>query len=466
MATAGQWQKRAANRLKQEATGRHLSREAIRETERGPAGRVTAKEFRTWAAKEITEKGYITATTTGKTRRDWDMAPANREVIQRRAGPEAHRAEVESRVRKWIHDQTAQDTAAPARVPHLTPPMVQALLHTHTKEGRSAVQIMAAMVMMAAEGELTVMWRVEGSGGGSRNIWTEIERVLQEWGEQANRIVSAAQRGGRVQQVREGRLTALDFGSGWNGASEGIANVMAVYGIDKERQLLGRTIGTTVPDMRMDFTKGKGDLVKKAMQAGKLKEHEMPYCHFSPSCTQESILQHLEKAQGRGSGEHAGKERSAGQVKALEEMVEGIRKHRHRVPGWSYTVEQPRGSAVAKMDEVREVLGEPVEVRQCCYGWKHCKPTWVWTDLYPEWWQPRPFKEGECQWCQACNTGTRHEERMTRRDANDKRPPAGTSTMKGYSRDARWNRINPNLAAEWAAAAMEKWTASADLRKR
>lgn len=65
-----------------------------------------AKEFRTWAAKEITEKGYITATT-GKTRRDWDMAPTNREVIQRRAGPEAHRVEVESRVKRWIHEQTA-----------------------------------------------------------------------------------------------------------------------------------------------------------------------------------------------------------------------------------------------------------------------------------------------------------------------------------------------------------------------
>ena len=177
-------------------------------------------------------------------------------------------------------------------------------------------------------------------------------------------------------------------------------------------------------------------------------------------------MQHLEKAQGRGSGEHAGKERSPEQTKALLEMIEGIRKHRSRVPGWSYTVEQPRGSAVAKMPEVREVLGAPVEVRQCCYGWKHCKPTWVWTDLYPEWWQPREFEEGKCQWCHACNTGTRHEERMTRRDANDRRPPAGTSTMPGYSRDARWNRIAPPLAEQWAAAALRRWEATEHLRKQ
>ena len=35
-----------------------------------------------------------------------------------------------------------------------------------------------------------------------------------------------------------------------------------------------------------------------------------------------------------------------------------------------------------------------------------------------------------------------------------------------YSRDARWNRIAPPLAEQWAAAAMRKWAASADLRKK
>ena len=53
--------------------------------------------------------------------------------------------------------------------------------------------------------------------------------------------------------------------------------------------------------------------------------------------------------------------------------------------------------------------------------------------------------------------GEPHAERMTRRDADDHRPQAGTSTMPGYARDARYNRVNCNLAEEWAKAARHRW---------
>ena len=104
-------------------------------------------------------------------------------------------------------------------------------------------------------------------------------------------------------------------------------------------------------------------------------------------------------------------------------------------------------------------LGEPTEVRQCCYGYRHCTPTWVWTNLYAEWWRPREFGRGKCQWCHACNTGGQHQERMTRRDADDHRPQVCTSTMPGYARDARCNRISRDLAEEWARAARDRWEA-------
>ena len=95
MTDAGEWQERAADRFKEEATGKHLSRESIRVTERGPAGRVKAKEFRAWAVKEIEKQGYATATTTGKTQRDWDLAPTNRAVTSAarwRANRRAHKS--------------------------------------------------------------------------------------------------------------------------------------------------------------------------------------------------------------------------------------------------------------------------------------------------------------------------------------------------------------------------------------
>ena len=77
----------------------------------------------------------------------------------------------------------------------------------------------------------------------------------------------------------------------------------------------------------------------------------------SVSCTEESINQRLEKAKGAGSGQHAGKRRSKQQTRAVREVVEGVKAHREREPRWAYTVEQPRGSAMAEMATVKKHLG-------------------------------------------------------------------------------------------------------------
>ena len=73
--------------------------------------------------------------------------------------------------------------------------------YTH-KAGQDSSTDQTVLAIMAAEGELTVMWRVEGSGGSSRDIWAEIKQVLQEWGRNADSTVAAARQGGRVQQVK------------------------------------------------------------------------------------------------------------------------------------------------------------------------------------------------------------------------------------------------------------------------
>ena len=125
-------------------------------------------------------------------------------------------------------------------------------------------------------------------------------------------------------------------------------------------------------------------------------------------------------------------------------------------PGFTYTVEQPEGSALAKDPEVIKVLGQPTLVRQCCYGYLHCKPTLIWTNLTPEEWTPRSFKKGETTWCKCCRAGVMHKERIIRRNSSDKRPAAGSKKMKGFTFEAVKNRINPNLAEELATAAMNK----------
>ena len=144
------------------------------------------------------------------------------------------------------------------------------------------------------------------------------------------------------------------------------------------------------------------------------------------------------------------------QQRAIKEILTTIHEYSHISPAWTWTVEQPQGSAMGAMQEVKEVLGEPILVHQCCYGYKHCKPTWIWTNLQG-YWTPRTFKRGKCYHCKACDTGTMHEERMTRRDASDLRPPAGESTMKGFTREAARSRIAPDLAEEIANAAMARW---------
>ena len=50
-----------------------------------------------------------------------------------------------------------------------------------------------------------------------------------------------------------------------------VSRVMTAYGVDRERRLLGRTIGWTVPDLRNDFTKGGGDLVGKVLKDGQVR---------------------------------------------------------------------------------------------------------------------------------------------------------------------------------------------------
>ena len=412
-----------------------------------------ARDFRAWLATEIQLKGYTTAETVGKRPRDADMAPQNAPTTKRRA-VETARGAAERKVRRWVHEQTAGCKGEP----HLTPPMVAAAIHNLGTNGTTAREVLAAIVSVAAETQLTVTWRVQGRGGASKDGMKEVREVFQQWGMSATEVTRVTRMAkAKVRDHEDGTLVGLDYGEGWGGMKEGMSRVMTVYGIDTKRHLMGQHIGTTVPDIRADLTKGAGDLMQRTLARAKVAQKEHPYAHFSVSCTEESINQRLEKAKGAGSGQHAGKRRSKQQTRAVREVVEGVKAHREREPRWAYTVEQPRGSAMAEMATVKKHLGQPVEVRMCCYGYKHCKPTWLWTNLYPRYWQPRPFKKGQCTHCNACNTGTIHPERMTRRDKNDKRPPAGTSTMPGYSRDARWNRVAPELAEELAQAALTRW---------
>ena len=452
--SAGGWKERAATQLKELASGKYLSKEAIKMTEKGAAGRVPVKAFRAWLVTEIAQRKYRTATTLEATdrKREWELMPQNRETTK---VARTSRGTAEQKVRAWVHNQTS----GTKKKPHLTPPMVAAMIQSVARRGISVSEVLAAALIVAEEQDITITWRLKTKARVTRDGIQEATAAMQQWGmtaEEVARVTAAA--GARVTQLtNEAQTVAIDFGEGWGGAKEGMTRVMTTYGMDTARQYKGVKEGRAVPDLRGDFGAGQGDLVYRTLRKAAVRVDEHRMALFAPNCTEESILQRLEEAQDRGKGPQAGKERSQAQQCAVREVVMGIVQHREREPRWTYVVEQPKGSALAQHPLVLEHLGAPVEARGCCYGYRHSKPTWLWTNLTAEDWTSREFRKGRCTHCQQCNSGTLHEERMTRRDRHDKRPAAGTSTMQGFSKKARWNRMAPDLAESLARGALKRW---------
>ena len=462
MEKAGAWKERVETILAA-APGKYISKECIRSIERGPAGRVRVAVKRAFIAETMEAKKLKTATkkeTKKGNRAVWDLMPSERKFTQMLNNSEtAQEANVMRRVRRWVHShaETGRGT------PHLTAPMVSAMKKNLGKKENNitAREVEAGIVNMAAEGGVTATWRPAGRGKATRTqeqAMQDARSTMAGWGLSEEQVVERITLAAHKVTVHAGNLVALDFGEGYGGMKEGMTRVMQTYGIDRDRHSKGKE-GKTTPDLQTDFRAGEEqsaqNLVRLALKQALVREEEHPYAHFSPDCDPESILNRLEKENGRGRGSHAGKAREPTQEKAVRAVIRAITEQSERNPAWAWTLEQPKGSAMQEM--IPQEMGEPVEVHQCCYGYLHCKPTWIWTNLYPRYWKPRPFKKGQCSHCHACNTGQMHEERMLRRGSHDTRPPAGTATMPGFTREAARNRIAPDLAEELARAALRKW---------
>jgi len=189
----------------------------------------------------------------------------------------------------------------------------------------------------------------------------------------------------------------------------------------------------------MDARQGKTDMVRHITRKAHAKDGAVIAMHTSPNCQRHPIAQRLEEAQHRST--HAA---TLVQEEEMVRMLVGsILKECRRNPKFSFTIENPRGSALAE-DPMMQLLGQPVEVRMCSYGYLWCKPTWIWTNLYPRYWRPRPFET-----CRYCATNTKHPHRIIRRDEHDNRPPP---QIPGFTVEAAKNRIHPDLAQEWGEA--------------
>ena len=445
--------------------GKYLAQDKLKKVERTIAKKVPAKEVRAWMAhiieggKKMEKKKMQSAQQT----RELCTKEARISTIMRAGqGKMAHLHDIQQRIRNWTDKRLQQKRGS--RTPHITNPMyrtmVKGLAKTPAnpdKQPRTAPQVRAAIAIMAAAGEITVEWAVRETSHKEKSWEQEAKKTIQENGwmthTETEQMIKKARK--NITNMEQTPI-AIDFTEGWGGTKEGMQRVMKTYGNDIVRQYKGKKEGHTSPDTMMDFAaQSKCDAITRALKATGVNVEDLVMVHFSPDCTSNSILNRIEKTQGRGRGMHAGLPREDDET--ITRMVRSIlivqTMARNKM---TYVVEQPEGSAL-ETHPMMEALGNPIRVHQCCYGQKHCKPTTLWTNLYPRYWKPRPFQRGTCIHCEACNEGKRHEEGLMRRGPGDTayKPP----TREGFTSKAMRNRINPNLAEILAKAAMWKWRA-------
>ena len=128
---------------------------------------------------------------------------------------------------------------------------------------------------------------------------------------------------------------------------EGYEKEVRVIRNDITRQYKGTLEEWTVPQIMINFASGEGRLVDKARQEAGIPHACFLGGQFSPECLTQTIINFLELANGRGSGEHANMAPCPIASKALREIVSGILHYLDLYPWWSFTLEQPKGTELA-----------------------------------------------------------------------------------------------------------------------
>ena len=464
---AGDWQGRASTQL--DTCRGYISKEAIARLEQGVAARVHVNEFRPWLAKEMKRrhlqaaagaKNPMRALKDKRCKATAQLATATaRDTTQGMGSTHAGEATMNrmvDRVRRWILKRTSQSVGTP----HLTPPMIHTMTHGMNSRGTTARDVEAALIILVAQKEVTAQWRAQGEGRAVRDPLTQSSEwmIMNAWmpTPKVRSVVAQARKG--VTLFMTGTPVIFDVCEGYGGAKEGLSRVAVTYGLDSERQMKGAKEGRSVPDMLVNTKRGGDDLVQYMRTEALVRATENVGMHASPNCKPHTIIQRLENARTGSAAmteAEAAKQRAARRAAQAEEkevvagLVASIRTELARNPSFAFTVEQPKGSALINNRDMKK-LGAPVEVRMCAYGYRWCKPTWIWSNLYPQYWRPRDWMVH----CTYCKTNTMHPVRIVRRNNQDTRPQP---KIPGFSVEASKNRIHPALAEELGRAMMSRW---------
>ena len=377
----------------------------------------------------------------------WKMAtPAARAAAIAKDSPHAAFYDTYQRVERWVRENTEGAVGTVT----FSVPMMSRMKKSIAKAGRTAQMVEAAFVMLLQHYDMRMEWHSRGQGGRHRKVWAEVLDTLRQEGGltrlEALDIFKAI-----VNKTTHLTMTdpvILDFATGWEGTKTGFSRVARTYGLDICRQRKGAKEGWTVLDMKMDMAADREDIQHTARKVAGVNQQAHMASHFSPPCEARTLLMYLEATQGRGQGRHLGEEESEEDSKMIKAIVDSIVLQEQENPAWSFTLEQPEGTALLHND-IMMPLGTPRRVNMCAYGYKHQKPTVLWTNL-GEYWTPRDSKTV----CQHCRDITPHKERILRKNADAHR---SGPTQEGFTHEAMRNRVAPDLAEELAKAMLAKW---------
>lgn len=186
------------------------------------------KRYDAWMARLI-DDGTITVATS----HPLGTAEARRSAnLKHEGGPVAARETMLTSVRDWIQGRISTGTVTAAHV---------RAMGQQLKRG-SVQGVDAALVIVAAEGEITIENKVRGDGGATRDWaqdavkWARRQRWLTA--AQAQTTLASARQ--HIVDVELHAAVCVELGSGWGGATEGLKEAFdEVVTLDKVQQHLG-----------------------------------------------------------------------------------------------------------------------------------------------------------------------------------------------------------------------------------
>ena len=324
--------------------------------------------------------------------------------------------------------------------------VVTAAMFTQMKENLKekrvgTLGVEAAVAYLEATGEVSLEDRVRGAGGKERREW---RKEAKEWATKRGWVQIATSTLHSPPPLPKKEAVALELGSGWEGATEGLRRVWdRVITVDLSRHTMKAGAQSSAPDLLWSFEDLAALPTRWLQDKGRVKKGELAAIWASPSCKEFSTLQGLNPAPTPSlTKQNPG-------VAGVLAVIKIIKNMREQDRSIQFAIENSAWGSARNLTEVQKELGKGVVVAACAYGERQSgKKHRLWLSQETEReFRPRDPKGPKSQ-CQFCKQNKPHPQGYA--------PPPGSKQgrirLEGYTSDAAKNRIPPALAEEVSQA--------------